>query len=353
MFLRFKKENDMQQINGFFFVVLLILYPMLMACASESVISEEEETRSINVDMVVAADGTGDYKTVQQAIDAAPNNRKTYYFIYVKKGTYKEVITIPKNKNYIYLIGEDAEATVLTYDNYAKRLRPDGTEYGTSGSASFFVQGDHFVAENITFENTAGMNAGQALAINIGGKHTAFQNCRFLGHQDTWYAGNGTYQYVKDCYIEGSVDFIFGGSTAFFENCQLESTRSGYITAASTPENQLHGYVFHGCTLTARPDVAESSVYLGRPWRPNAKVVYIGCNMGKHIQKVGWHNWGKTDNEKTAFYAEYNSIGEGANINSRVLWSRQLTAEQAENFSYEKVMSGKHPKFAEDRITIK
>ncbi|MBD1421152.1 pectinesterase family protein [Sphingobacterium chuzhouense] len=320
--------------------------------SSSGAIPLAEENKTIKADAVVASDGTGDFTSLQDAINAVPNNRTKYYYIYIKKGIYKEVITVPRNKDYIYLVGENEATTVLTYDNYASRLKPDGSEYGTSGSASFFVHGNNFVAENITFENTAGIDAGQALAINIGGARSSFRNCRFSGHQDTWYAGNGTYQYVKDCYIEGSVDFIFGGSTAFFDHCQLESTRNGYITAASTPEGQTYGYVFHHCTLTARPEIAKSSVYLGRPWRPNAKVVFVECAMDKHIQQAGWHNWRNPDNEKTAFYAEYKSTGAGARIDTRVSWSHQLTMEEAKSFTYEKVIGDQHPKFVEEKIQI-
>lgn len=339
-----------------FITSLLIVYCLFAACSKETKQSPqviEEPLTGLIAHAVVAVDGTGDYTSVQKAIDASPNNRKEYYYIYVKKGTYKEVITVPKNKTYIYIKGEDRAETILTYDNYASRLKLDGTEYGTSGSSSFFVQGNNFIAESITFENSSGMNAGQALAINISAPGSAFRNCRFLGHQDTWYAGNGTYQYLKDCYIEGSVDFIFGGSTAFFDNCDLVSTRGGFLTAASTPENQPYGYVFQNCSLSAYPDVNESSVYLGRPWRPNAKVVYLECKMDKHIQKVGWHNWGKEDNEKTAFYAEYKSTGDGANASSRVSWSRQLTENEALSFTYDKVVGKKHPLFVNEEIRIK
>lgn len=337
------------------FTLLLILYAMLTSCSKDGQTlsdDKEEDNSGIKADIVVAADGSGDYTSVQEAVDAAPSNRRDYYFIYIKKGTYKEVVTVPKNKEYIYLIGEDAETTVLTYDNYASRLKPDGSEYGTSGSASFFVQANNFVAENITFENTAGIDAGQALAINIGGARSSFRNCLFLGHQDTWYAGNGTYQYVKDSFIEGSVDFIFGGSTAFFDHCQVESTRGGYITAASTPVDQPYGYIFNQCKITARSSVTEHSVYLGRPWRPNAKVIYLSCNMGLHIQKVGWHNWGNPDNERTAFYAEYNSTGEGASRDTRVSWSRQLTTDDAASFTYEKVIGHQHPSFVDAEISV-
>ncbi|PRD46533.1 pectin esterase [Sphingobacterium haloxyli] len=334
-------------------ILLIAVYPILLSCSNSSeTTSTEEEDKTIKADGVVAADGTGDYKTVQEAIDAAPDNAQESYYIYIKNGIYKEVITVPRNKDHIHLVGEDAATTVLTYNNYASRIKPDGSDYGTSGSASFFVRGNNFVAENITFENTAGINAGQALAINIGGAHSSFRNCRFLGHQDTWYAGNGTYQYLKDCFIEGSVDFIFGGSTAFFDNCQLESTRNGYITAASTPEDQAYGYVFHQCTLTARSEIAKSSVYLGRPWRPHAQAVFIDCAMDKHIQQSGWHNWGNPDNERTAFYAEFNSRGWGASPETRVSWSRQLPAEEAVKFSYDKVIAGKHPDFIADDINL-
>ncbi|PRD53738.1 pectinesterase family protein [Sphingobacterium gobiense] len=342
-----KTKRYIRKIHVTTSVFALIVGLIFISCLSDAGITGDssggDEGNVIKTDVVVAADGTGDYKTVQEAIDAAPDNAQEPYYIYVKSGIYKEVITVPRNKNHIYLVGEEATTTVLTYDNYASRIKPDGSEYGTSGSASFFVQGNNFVAENITFENNAGIKAGQALAINISGAYSSFRNCRFLGHQDTWYAGNGTYQYLKDCYIEGSVDFIFGGSTAYFDNCQLESTRDGYITAASTPEDQAYGYVFHQCTLTARSEIAKSSVYLGRPWRPNAQVVFIDCTMDKHIQQPGWHNWGKPDNEKTAYYAEFNSRGEGASPETRVSWSRQLPAEEAVKFRYDKVIGGKHP----------
>lgn len=290
--------------------------------------------------IVVAQDGSGDFTTVQAAIDAVPDSSSEVTHILVKKGRYKEVITIPPSKQRIHLKGESAEETVLTYDNYAKRLRADGTEYGTSKSASFFAQGDDFVAEDLTFENTAGITAGQALAINISAPHSKFLHCRFLGHQDTWYAANGTYQYLEECYLEGSVDFIFGGSTAFFDRCVIASTRDGYITAASTPEGQEYGYVFYQCQLIPQVPLRDDSVYLGRPWRPYAKVVFVECTMESHIRKVGWHNWSKVENESTAYYAEYGSKDAGAAPSERVSWSHQLTAEQVSSYTKEKVLAG-------------
>jgi pectinesterase len=223
-------------------------------------------------------------------------------------------------------------STILTYDNYAKRLDGNGREFGTSGSASFFVKGSSFVAEKLTFANTAGITAGQALAININSALSAFKDSRFLGHQDTWFAASGTKQYLKDCYIEGSVDFIFGGSTVYFEACELRSTRAGYITAASTPANQPYGYVFDRCKLTAVRTVEGQSVYLGRPWRPHARVVYLNCEMGEHIMAGGWDNWRNQANEKTAFYAEYQSRGPGYQNGKRVLWSHQLSEDDAAKY---------------------
>lgn len=288
------------------------------------------------IDKTVAKDGTGDYTTIQAAIDAAPNNGTAYYVIAIKNGTYKEVLTIPKNKNYIYFKGENSEKTVLTFDNYASKLNGSGVEYGTSGSASVFINGSYFKAENLTFENSAGIDAGQALAINIGGNYAAFNKCRFLGFQDTYYAGNNTIQYLKECYIAGTVDFMFGGSTALFDKCTIHSIRNGYVTAASTPEGQKYGYVYLNCKLTGVSGIA--TVHLGRPWRPNANVVFITCEMGSHIKPEGWNNWGNVANEATAFYAEYKSTGDGYKPGQRQPWSKQLTEEQAKEYTLEKIL---------------
>lgn len=353
MFLKYNRMNWSAMLCA---ILLILVYPVFLSCSKDNgttdVPGDQDDNKKIIADMVVAADGSGNYRTVQEAIDAAPNNRKTNFYIFIKKGVYKEVVTIPKNKDYIYLYGEDAQSTVLTFDNYAKRLRPDGTEYGTGGSSSFFVNGNYFVAENLSIANTAGIDAGQAVAINIGGAKSSFRNCRFLGHQDTWYAGNGTVQYLKNCYIEGSVDFIFGGSTAFFDACDLVSTRGGYITAASTPATQAFGYVFNTCNITALAGVNNGSVYLGRPWRPDAKVVYLQCTLGAHIHPAGWHNWGNTDNERTAYYAEFQSNGAGSSPSTRVAWSKQLTENQADNFSLNKVIGGQHPGFVAEDVVI-
>lgn len=309
----------------------------------ETVIDDEGEVIEKKPDVTVAKDGTGDFITVQEAVDRAPSGRKEPYIIFIKEGTYEEIITVPKSKNFLLFKGEDARKTILTFGNYASKLDPNSKEYGTSGSASVFIKGDDFSAENISFENSAGMTAGQALAINISGNRAAFKDCRFLGHQDTFYAGNGTKQYLKNCYIEGTVDFMFGGSTAVFEDCIIHSLRDGYLTAASTPEGQKYGYVFINSKLTAAEGVKAASVYLGRPWRPNSNVVFVNCEMGQHIRPEGWHNWGNPDNERTAFYAEYKSKGDGYKEGKRVSWSKQLTDEMAKEYTKEKILESWKP----------
>ena len=294
-------------------------------------------------DKTVAKDGSGDYKTIQSAIDAAPAGRNHHYTIFIKKGVYKELINISKEKSFIFLKGEGAGITVLTFDNSARKLQVNGKEYGTFGSSSVYVLGDNFFAEDLTFENSSGTTGGQALAISLSGDRAAFKNCGFLGHQDTFYASGNTIQYFKNCFIAGTVDFIFGASTAYFEDCTIHSISAGYVTAASTPEGQKYGYVFSKCKLTADPSLSTDKVYLGRPWRPYANVVFLDCDMGEHIRPEGWHNWGKVENEKTAFYAEYQSKGKGDQQAKRVSWAKELTDLQASAYTKEKVLGNWKP----------
>ncbi|MEJ6980910.1 pectinesterase family protein [Pedobacter sp. P351] len=299
------------------------------------------EALSVKPDKVVAADGSGDFKTIQAAVDAAPSGLSAYYLIYIKEGVYKEVVTIPRNKTFIYFRGESADKTILTYDNFSSKLDPNGVAYGTSRSSSVFIKATNFKAENLTFENSAGINAGQALAISIQADLAAFRNCKFLGNQDTYYAAVNTTQYLKNCHIAGTVDFMFGGSTAVFESCTIHSLKGGYVTAASTPQGKKYGYVYLNCKLTGIAN--DASVYLGRPWRPYANVVYIDCEMGKHIRSEGWNNWNNSANETTAFYAEYNSTGEGYKPGKRQKWSNQLTKLQAQDYTVAKILGAWKP----------
>ena len=300
--------------NRFFFLCVVWTFLQLVSVAQTD----------RKYDFVVAADGSGDYTTVQEAINAIPDYRKAGATrILIKKGVYKEKIIIAASKEKVHLTGEDG--VVLTYDDYAQKPNIFGENKGTSGSGSIYIFGRSFVAENITFENSSGP-VGQAVACHVAGDRAVFRRCRFLGFQDTLYTfGENTREYYEDCYIEGTVDFIFGKATAVFNRCELHSKRSGgYLTAPATPQGCKYGSVFYDCRHTADPDVETGSVWLSRPWRPYGKTVFIRCEMGKHIRPEGWNNWGNAENEKTVYYAEYGSKGEGAKPDKRASWSHQL-----------------------------
>jgi pectinesterase len=274
----------------------------------------------------VAADGSARFRTVQEAVMAVPAGSATNrVLIHISPGTYKELIYVQREKRFFHLIGDGPQTTVLTYDLNANLPGPDGKPIGTFRTASTVVDADDFTAENITFENSAGP-VGQALAIRIEGDRVAFRNCRFLGWQDTILANRGRH-YFTNCFIQGHVDFIFGGATAFFENCHIHCLKDGYITAASTPDYQPFGYVFSGCTISgATPDVR---TYLGRPWRNYASTIFLNTEMSGVVRPEGWNNWKKPEAEKTARYGEFNSSGLGANPSTRVSWARRLTALEA------------------------
>lgn len=278
-------------------------------------------------DIVVAADGTANFKTVQEAINSVTSLKNKETKIFIKNGTYKEKLEVPKDKNHITLIGESKDKVILTYDDYASKKNSEGKDIGTSGSASFIVTANDFKARNITFENASGP-VGQAVAVRIDGDRVIFDNCKFLGFQDTLYPRDtASRQYYKNCYIEGTTDFIFGASTAVFDGCEIFAKAGGsYLTAASTPETNNYGLVFLNCKLTT--NAPNNSYYLGRPWRNYAKTVFVKCEMGSHIKAEGWHNWGKKEAEATTFYAEYLSAGTGANTSSRAGWAHFLTTEQ-------------------------
>ena len=299
--------------------------------------------------IVVSPDGHGDYLTVQEAIDACPDySHSEITDILIRKGVYAEQVTIPHNKFRLHLVGEDADSTVITFGKYAERLWP-GRDFkvGTSGSATIYIHASYITFENLTFENSAGEGTeiAQAVAVFTDGDFLFFKGCRFLGNQDTLYTygrygkdGGIKRNYFLDCYIEGTTDFIFGPSIAYFENCLIHSKKNSYVTAASTLEGQPYGYVFKHCRLTAAPGI--DRCYLGRPWGAYARTVFIDCELGAHILPEGWHDWekpGKPDTKKHSFYAEYGSTGTGAR-GPRVKWAHKLNARQAAEYSFEEVM---------------
>ena len=293
--------------------------------------------------MVVAADGSADVKTLREAINRVPEKNRKRFVIFIKPGVYNEQITITASKPYVSFVGEKADETILTF-------KVNSADAGAARPwCSVYLGGNDFQAENITFENPFGPGA-QAMAVVANADRLIFNNCRFLGWQDTLYAKAGR-QYFANCYIEGSKDFICGAAAAVFENCTLHSKRDGYIAApmrfsAADPG----GFVFIRCKLTGTKTGDGS--FLGRPWGPYGRAVYLETEMGPHIRGEGWDNWGKAPNEKTAHFAEYNSRGPGANLAARVKWVQPLQADQARQFEAENFLQGDdrwNPKKADDR----
>ena len=290
----------------------------------------------------VAQDGSGNFKSVQEAFNTIPLNNKTPVIVYIQNGIYKEKIHLDSSKNYVTIIGEDKFKTILTYDDHTGKLSPKGDTINTRTSWSFLLKADDFTAENISFVNDAGFTTGQAVAAEIDGDRAGFKNCRFIGFQDVLFTNNdNSRQFYKNCYIEGTTDFIFGSATAWFEQCHIHSKKNSHITAASTPQSHPFGYIFNDCILTA--DTGLNGVSLGRPWRPFASVTYIHCYIGQHILPDGWRNWNNTDNYKTTRYAEYENYGPGANPLKRVSWSHQLTDKEVQDFKFKNVFRSWEP----------
>ena len=290
---------------------------LLLVAVSGTWAQERQDT------IVVSRDGTGNFRTLQEAIESARAFMDYTVTIYVRNGVYKEKVIVPSWVENIDIKVEDRDKTIITYDDHANI-----NKMGTFRTYTVKVEGSDITFKNLTIENNAAQ-LGQAVALHTEGDRLKFINCRILGNQDTIYTGaKFTRLYFKDCYIDGTTDFIFGPSTALFEDCIIRSKRNSYVTAASTPKEAKYGYVFKHCKLTAEPGV--DKVYLGRPWRPYAYALFIECELGKHIVSAGWHNWGKQSNEETARYMEYKNTGEGANASERVAWSKQLTKKEAE-----------------------
>ncbi len=287
--------------------------------------------------IVVSRDGTGEFRTISEAIEVCRAFMDYHKVIYVKRGTYKEKLIVPQWLTNIEILGEDRDATIITYDDHANIPNPaTGRGIGTFRTYTVKVEGNSITFRNITIENNSA-RLGQAVALHTEGDRLVFVNCRLLGHQDTVYTGvAGTRLLFRDCYIEGTTDFIFGPSTAWFENCEIHSRANSYITAASTPQDSPYGYVFSHCRLTADSNVTK--VYLGRPWRDYGYTLFIGCEMGRHIRPEGWHHWQK-ERQNTARYMEYGNSGDGAATDRRAPWTRQLTKKEAAKITMEEVFS--------------
>jgi len=280
----------------------------------------------------VAKDGSGDFKYIQDAIDAMRVYPLAPITLYIKNGVYNEKIELPATNTDVIFIGESVEKTIITFNDYSGRGK-----LTTFTSATAKISGNRFRAENITFANSAGP-VGQAVALYVDADKAVFKNCRFLGNQDTIFAaGEQSRQLFQDCYIEGTTDFIFGPSTAVFQNCTIKEKTNSFITAASTTPGKKFGYVFLDCKILA--DTAATKITLGRPWRAHAKTVFIRCELPKEIVPEGWNNWGNPQNETTVFYAEYKCTGEGAATAQRAKWSKQLSDKEAKEYTLETIFS--------------
>ncbi len=300
-------------------------------------------------EITVAQDGTGSFATIQEAVNSVRDLLQQRVIIHIRKGVYHEKLIIPSWKTKISLIGEDKENTIITNSDYSGKTNLEGKDafgkdkFSTYTSYTVLVQGNDFIAENLTIENAAGA-VGQAVALQVEGDRCEVKNCKILGHQDTLYAATeNSRQLYLDCYIEGTTDFLFGEATVVFKNCIIKSLANSFITAAATTPRQAYGFVLIGCRLIA--DSSVHKVYLGRPWRPYAKTVYIQCEMGSHIAPEGWNPWKGDamwpDKEKTAYYAEYGNSGAGASISNRVGWANQLTDKDAQQYTVANILGGK------------
>ncbi len=300
-------------------------------------------------DIMVAQDGSGNFATIQEAVNSVRDLLQQRVTIHIKKGIYHEKLIIPSWKTKISLIGEDKENTIITNSDYSGKAITGGKDafgkdkFSTYTSYTVLVQGNDFIAENLTIENAAGA-VGQAVALHVEGDRCEVNNCKILGHQDTLYAATeNSRQLYLNCYIEGTTDFLFGEATVVFQNCTIKSLTNSYITAAATTPRQAFGFVLINCKLIA--DSSVHKVYLGRPWRPYAKTVYINCEMGSHIVPEGWNPWKGDamwpDKEKTAYYAEYGNKGAGASTANRAGWARQLTDKEVQQYTVANILGGK------------
>lgn len=269
--------------------------------------------------------GTGGYSSVQAAVDAVPSGGSRYT-IQISSGTWWGQVKVPKGKTVTFVGTGDP---VLEYDETA------GEAGSTAKSASVSILADYFIAYGVVFQNSAPAPAGgsvgkQGVALLITGDKGAFFNCKFYGAQDTLYDDKGRH-YFKNCYIEGSIDFICGDGQSIYQSCQLNSIAlpgSGSLTAQKRTSNTSTGFSFVDCTITGT-----GPIYLGRAWGPYSRTVFIYCNIADIIRPEGWYDWGDSSRDKTVFYGQYECTGAGANESERVGWSHELTASQADALS--------------------
>ncbi len=326
--------------------ILLLLFLSVTVAGTVSAANKYDNPDTL----FVSRDGTCEFRNISDAVEVCRAFMEYHKVIFVKNGIYKEKLEVPTWLTNIEICGEDRDKTIITFDDHANiPLVSTGKPMGTFRTYTVKVTGSDITFKNITIRNNSA-RLGQAVALHVEGDRCAFVNCRLLGHQDTIYTGRGgVRQYFRDCYIEGTTDFIFGPSTVWFENCDIVNKSDSYVTAASTPKDVAYGYVFNRCrirclegesALESNKSQPVTKCYLGRPWRPYAYTLFMNCDLGKHILAKGWHNWGNPQNEQTARYFEYNNTGDGASTEGRVPWARQLTSREARQITPAAVFGG-------------
>lgn len=293
----------------------------------------------------VASDGSGQFTSIQKAINSVRDFGPGEALIKIKAGTYKEKIVIPSSKHKVTLQGENAENTMIVNDDYSGKIDALNEKMTTFNSYTLLVMAEEVKISNLTIQNIS-CNKGQAVSLHVEGDKFVIKDSKILGCQDTVYAtGTHSRQYYENCFIEGTTDFIFGSATVVFKNCTIKSLANSYVTAASTDQNKKYGFVFFDCKLIAKDGITK--VFLGRPWRSYARTVFISTEMGNHILPEGWNPWKGDamfpDKEKTTYYAEFGSRGEGANTAKRVSWSHQLTKKEVKSYTIEKIFGDWNP----------
>ncbi|MFT3682299.1 MAG: pectinesterase family protein [Ferruginibacter sp.] len=310
----------------------IVVSLLVIITCSSGTFSQTSNPAQYKYVFTVAKDGTGDYAFIQDAIDAMRVFPLAPITLYIKNGVYHEKIELPSTKTDVTFIGESVDKTIISFDDYSGKGK-----LNTFNSFTAKIAGNRFVAENICFINAAGP-VGQAVALHVEADMAVFRNCKFLGNQDTIYAGGeNARQYFVGCYIEGTTDFIFGPATVVFQSCRIKAKANSYITAANTPRGKSFGFVFLDCKIET--DTGINKVYLGRPWRGFSRTAFIRCELPKQIAPEGWNNWGNSENERTALYAEYKNKGEGAGVKNRVRWCKQLTAKEAKKYTAANIFS--------------
>ena len=324
--------------NGIF-VLTVILFWVCTVMSHQAYAASDHGVASNYADTImVSKDGHGDFRSIQKAIEAAKSYPDHPIVIFIKKGIYDEVVRIPAWNPHLRLIGEDRKETIIRFNRYFGQVNKGRNS--TFYTATLRVEAEDVSLAHLTIENVAGP-VGQAIAVYVGADKCRIEDCSIHGHQDTFFAtGTHTRVYLYHCQIEGTTDFLFGDATVYLNQCHLVCKANSYIVAASTVKEQPYGFVLDKCLITAAPGVKQ--VFLGRPWRPYARTVYLNCQMGAFIRPEGWDNWRNKANEKTAFYGEYNSrnqqTGQAMNVSDRVGWAHILNKQEAGGYTPGKVL---------------